>query len=320
MPVLYDGDAEFELLQTALAGAGVGVWEYDFGTETGRADQRTAAMFGLSEEERHAAPLARFLDAVHPDDAPAIEQGINPPEPFDLSYRILRGDQETWVRSVGRWGLRNDATLLVGITVDITAERNRQKRLELLAHEMRHRVGNTFAILGGLVGFEAEASDSAADLADRLRDRLVTLSQAQSFSFLGGHVGAETSIAGLIKTVAKPFRTQAHGRFDVDGPDLMLDGDTSDLLSLIVYEWLTNALKYGALSVATGEIAVRWFVDNETLHLSWHECKSPGRGSSSGSGFGNKMQADALFQRGGSITRRWADDGVLIEVQVPLGG
>lgn len=319
MAVLYGGDAaEFELLQVALAGAGVGVWEYDAGTEIGRTDERTAVMFGLSEVERHAAPLERFLDAIHPDDVLIVKDGISPPEPFDLSYRIIVGGSEMWVRSVGRWGIRDGAMLLLGITIDITAERHRQQRLEVLAHEMRHRVGNTFAILGGLVSFEAEAADSAADLADRLRDRLVSLSQAQSFSFQGNHIGPETSLSGLIRTVAKPFLTQAHGGFDLEGPDLTLDNDATSLFSLIIYEWLTNALKYGALSSATGEISVSWTTDQDMLHLSWQERMSDGCASPSESGFGDRMQDDALAQRGGKVERTWSGDGVLIEMQMPL--
>ena len=311
-------DAEFSLLQGVLAGAGVGVWEYDVGIEIVKADERTAEMLGLSDEERLAAPLARFFDAIHPDDAASVRNATNPPDPFDLSFRVIRNGEEHWVRSIGRWGERQGTMLLLGITIDITLERSRQKRLELLAREMRHRVGNTFAILGGLVGFEAESADSAADLADRLRDRLVVLSQAQSLSFRDEAVCAETSIAGLISTVSKPFLTMAHGRFNADGPEMFLEGDATAVLSMILYEWMTNSLKYGALSTATGEIEISWSVEDAALRLFWQETATSIVDTSRESGFGERMQHEAIAQRGGSIHHEWLPNGLKIELLFPM--
>lgn len=319
MPVLVGQSVEeVELLQHALAGAGVGVWEYDAATERAKADARTAEMFDLSDAERHAAPLHRFLDVIHPEDVDRVTKAIVPNQPFDVSYRIKRNGPNQWVRSVGRWGARANATLLLGVTMDITEERSRQERLELLAQEMRHRVGNTFAVLGGLVSMESQEATTADDLADRLRDRLVNLSRAQSLTLRDGWIAPERSVSGLIKAVAKPFLSQTKGRFEMDGPDVLVDEDASAILSMVLYEWLTNALKYGAFSNAAGRIAVQWRVDRIGLALDWEEITESVAAPTNGGGFGEQMQIAALAPIGGVVERNWSDTGLKLHLRMPL--
>ncbi len=321
MPLL-DGHsaADVELLQAALAGAGVGVWEYDAGLEVANADAITAKMFGLSDEERRAAALHRFVDAIHPDDRLSVTNAIVPGQPFEISYRLKREGQDQWVRSVGRWGTRKGATLLLGVTIDISEDRNRQERLELLAQEMRHRVGNTFAILGGLVSMEAQEVETSAELAERLRDRLANLSRAQSLILRDGQIAPEQSLSGLIKAVAKPFLTQAPGRFEIAGPEVSLDHDQSAILSMVIYEWLTNALKYGAFSKDSGRIIVRWNVDEIGLALEWAE-EIDGLSVDTQpdtAGFGEKMQQAALAPIGGVVERHWSSEQLKLILRIPL--
>ncbi len=309
---------EVPLLQAALDAAGVGVWQYDAGAELAKADRLTAKMFRLSDQDRHAADLQKFLDVIHPEDVDMASSAIIPGRPFDVAYRIVSDGPDLWVRSIGRWGDRGGATLLIGVTIDITEERARQERLELLAQEMRHRVGNTFAILGGLVSLEAEEADSAADLADKLRDRLAELSQAQSLSLRDGQIEPERSLSGLIDAVARPFLSQTKGRFATDGPEVSLPDDVSTVLSLVFYEWLTNALKYGAFSDRSGKIFVRWRIDDIGLSLTWDECTSEAKAMEPTSGFGEKMQQAALAPIGGVIKREWTAKGLRLNLRLPL--
>lgn len=319
MPVLDGrGVKEVELLQGALKNAGVGVWEYDVGAELAKADVLTAEMFGLSEAERHAAPLERFLDAIHPEDVDGVSDAIIPDQSFDTTYRIKRDGPDRWVRSVGRWGERSGATLLLGVTMDITEERSRQERLELLAQEMRHRVGNTFAILGGLVSMESEGATTAEDLADRLRDRLANLARAQSLVLRDGQIEPERSLSKLINAVARPFLSQTRERFALDGPEVLLDQDASAVLSLIFYEWLTNALKYGAFSGPSGKIAICWRTDKSGLTLEWAEQTDVATAATAGVGFGEKMQTEALAPIGGVVERQVSDDGLKLILRMPL--
>lgn len=321
MPVFEEtATGEVALLQSSLDAAGVGVWEYDAGTKRAKADHKIAAMFQVPENLRHAAPLQHFLDRIHPDDVDAVTGAIEPGRPFDITYRIAREGPDQWVRSIGRWGERGGANLLIGVTIDISEERRRQERLELLAQEMRHRVGNTFAVLSGLVGMEAAQAASVEDLADKLRDRLADLSRAQSLTLRNGEIEPEQSLSGLIAAVARPFLTQNQGRFDCDGPPVTLDPDTSTILSMVFYEWLTNALKYGAFSDPDGRIAVQWRIDGDGLTLVWDENLRNTELAEQQAGFGETMQETVLDPIGGAVRREWRAHGVLLTLNVPSSG
>ena len=53
------------------------------------------------------------------------------------------------------------------------------------------------------------------------------------------------------------------GRFSYRGPSLKLDPQTAVGLSLVLHELGTNANKYGALSVANGNVDLSWEIDGK---------------------------------------------------------
>lgn len=63
-------------------------------------------------------------------------------------------------------------------------------------------------------------------------------------------------------------------------------------LSLIVHELATNAIKYGALSTPSGQVRVRWEVEEASapsVRLVWQESGGPSVTPPSSSGFGTQL-------------------------------
>ncbi len=64
-------------------------------------------------------------------------------------------------------------------------------------------------------------------------------------------------------------------RIIVQGPEVHLPSKSVQILALALHELATNARKYGALSVPSGQLSVRWTVlaegHNRMLELEWHE-------------------------------------------------
>ena len=86
--------------------------------------------------------------------------------------------------------------------------------------------------------------------------------------------------------------------------------------ALIVCELITNAVKYGALSVPAGNVTVSWTVDDLSkspryFHLSWVESGGPVVTSPSRIGFGRtvieRLTASALD---GTISLTYPPEGV----------
>jgi CheY-like chemotaxis protein len=76
----------------------------------------------------------------------------------------------------------------------------------------------------------------------------------------------------------------------LEGPDLFLTPRAANALSLAFHELATNALKYGALSVETGQVLVSWrATPNGGFILDWTESGGPVASQPLRTGFGTTL-------------------------------
>ncbi|MBR7636089.1 hybrid sensor histidine kinase/response regulator [Janthinobacterium lividum] len=133
-----------ETLRLTLAAGEVATWNWDIVADRVTADSNMARLFPVNADAATAAPLARYLELIHPDDreqvSAQITQALHAHTPFEASYRV--GDGDGQYRSViarGRAEYAPDGTplQLPGVLLDIT----RQKQVEdaLRRSEERYR-------------------------------------------------------------------------------------------------------------------------------------------------------------------------------------
>ncbi len=82
------------------------------------------------------------------------------------------------------------------------------------------------------------------------------------------------------------------------------------------HELATNAARYGALSNATGLVAVSWDIapDAKTLKLTWHESGGPQIGHPERKGFGLRLVEHGLGRElGGMVRLDFAPEGLVCE-------
>jgi two-component sensor histidine kinase len=82
-------------------------------------------------------------------------------------------------------------------------------------------------------------------------------------------------------------------------------------MALLVHELATNAAKYGALSVATGRVAIRWSLCDTRLDLEWRESDGPIITAPTGRGFGMRLLSRALDQFGGTVETTFEPTGLI---------
>jgi two-component sensor histidine kinase len=112
----------------------------------------------------------------------------------------------------------------------------------------------------------------------------------------------------------EPTIERGASQFRIEGPAVSCSDHACSGLALIIHELATNALKYGALHNADGEIAVTWETKGSMLHLSWAETGGPVIDSApTRNGFGGTL-ADRTVkgQFGGTVTRRWDRQGLSV--------
>ena len=139
---------------------------------------------------------------------------------------------------------------------------------ELMIGEMAHRMKNAFARIGALARITLRESESLADFEAKFDGRMRALSDAKQMLVtgavdtveLGQIVRRELELAGR-----SPDQLAA-----IAGPEVRLDDDGAQALSLAVHEFVTNSIKYGALA-GRGDLAVGWRRIDEDIELSWIE-------------------------------------------------
>lgn len=240
-----------------------------------------------------------------------------------------------WVVGEERHFCNDDARILTELAAFVatalrmakTEERLRQALLEqeTLAREMSHRVKNVYALTESMIRLTATKVDSPAAMADSLTGRIRAMADAHSLTHrsAGALDGGETTdLAELVEAILKPH-APAEGKascFSVDGPAIQCGPHAANGIALMLHEFATNAVKYGALSTQGGEVDVRWRRDGETLVLEWCERGGPRIDAAPAArGFGTTLVRRMITgQFAGTFDQDWPPEGLACTVSLAL--
>ncbi len=119
------------------------------------------------------------------------------------------------------------------------------------------------------------------------------------------------------------FRPYGAGRYELDGPQVALSANETLTLGLLFHELVTNAVKYGALSLPTGRVLIQWRLarraDGQDLMLEWIEQGGPPVRAPSQRGFGSRLIERSLQgEMNGAATLEFRPDGLICRVRAPL--
>lgn len=208
---------------------------------------------------------------------------------------------------------------LLSVSRDITELKRAEDQQRLLALELNHRIKNVLAMVQAIASQTFRAASDPVEARAAFVDRLGALSAAQDRL-------TETSLSGarLADIVADAFRPHGReGQVTASGPEVELSPRCALALSLALHELTTNAVKYGALSVDGGRVAVSWTVtpgpDGSAFILSWSESGGPPVAAPTRTGFGSGMIQRALSGYvGGTTTLDYAPAGVAFTLTTTL--
>lgn len=137
---LRDSEARFHFALDAASA--VGTWDWDVRNDRVYADRRFAELYSVDPEKAAAgAPVAEFIDAIHPDDtdrvAEEIQRSLAAASDFRAEYRVVGRDGSVrWVLARGHsYNDRGEPARFPGVVLDITerkrGETYRQALIEL---------------------------------------------------------------------------------------------------------------------------------------------------------------------------------------------
>ncbi len=206
-----------------------------------------------------------------------------------------------------------------GMLVEAAAERKRSEdQVRFLMRELSHRAKNQLAVVVAMARRTAERSDGIADFEKVFSERLMAL--ARSTDLLVSQDWRGVSLAELIDAHLLPFTAGNKSRLAVDGPPIELGPDAAQSVGLALHELATNASKYGALSVPTGAVAIRWgHTSGDALRIEWTESGGPPVVPPARTGFGSVVIQRTVAQSlNGEVTHEYRPEGVYWAIELPL--
>ncbi|MCM2473169.1 sensor histidine kinase [Rhizobium sp. CG5] len=169
-------------------------------------------------------------------------------------------------------------------------ERERELRLEL-----NHRVKNILASVTSIFQMTRRGAATVEDLAHDFTGRLQALSNVHTAVFEAG--GEEVLLCSVVELTVSPYYSDGVRRIHVAGPDVTVNRQGGTTIALCLHELITNAIKYGALSHADGQVDILWDVsdgDDPALSLTWIERGGPAVREPTRQGYGTRYVRSAL--------------------------
>lgn len=314
------------VLEMALKAGGLGTWSFDPDTNDLAASAGCKTVFGRPLDVPFT--YAEFLASIHPDDvarvAAAVAATVERDEPYRIEYRILTpGGEQRWVAVQAEMQPRedDDRPVMLGFATDISDRKFAEEHRAVLANELTHRVKNTLATVGAVVGQTLRDATSLADARTAIAGRIASLGAAHELLLKDEIEGA--AIGDIVNGVLAPFTDRAGALFHIEGPSIRLSPEVTLALSMALHELATNAVKYGALSVPEGRVVVRWALlgsdGDRRLHFCWIESGGPPVSPPQRTGFGTRMIERVLSQHvRGTAAVTYPVDGVRFEIEAPI--
>src|SRR6202022_2164289 len=132
-------------------------------------------------------------------------------------------------------------------------ERRRREQSYLFEH--RRQIRGLLAMIRAIIRRTARSDQSAEEYAGLLEGRLGALGRGQDMLMRVPDAGAD-----LMELASAEFLAQGvpEERVTLTGPSVPLSRNVAGSLALALHELTTNAIKFGALSVAHGRVVVAW--------------------------------------------------------------
>jgi PAS domain S-box-containing protein len=272
-------------------------------------------IFGYTAEEAVGQPITIVIPQDRQDEERAILTRIRRGERIDHFEAVRqRKHGSLIVVSLTVSPIKNAQGKIIGASKsarDITEQKRAQEQIATLAREAEHRSKNLLATVQATVSLSQ--SDTPEGLKQAIEGRILALAKVHSLFVDTRWIGAELStIAGH---ELAPYSEKNETRLRIDGPQVLLEPNAAQVIAMTLHELATNAVKYGALSVPSGQISLEWTHNADgRLVLHWTETGGPAVQMPTHRGFGTRVLERMIGQLKGTTRFDWRGEGLVCEI------
>jgi PAS domain S-box-containing protein len=265
-------------------------------------------------------------DFFFPEDRPLIMSEFLPDvlrqghSTIEIRFRHFKSGEPLWM-SFSVFTLKDEDEQPLGfatISQNVDVRKQNEERTELLIEELNHRVRNTLAIVSAIATQTLKHTGSTQEFQVAFNGRIMAL--AKTHTLLATTKWSASTLHDLILQQLQPYAKERGDSLTIAGPTLLVNPKQALTLSLVIHELTANAAKYGALSLPTGRVEVRWQIEpNRALRLTWREFDGPPVAPPSRRGFGLQLiEFNIAHEFGGEAVFDYPREGVRCVVTIPL--
>jgi two-component sensor histidine kinase len=210
------------------------------------------------------------------------------PSPRSAQEVVLSAENDSLRLLLEQAGI--DAEVLLAQAGIDAKEREAADNLQkLILGELHHRIKNTLATVSAIASQSFRAAPSIEHGQKAMEGRLLALGRAHDLLMQVSWLNA--SLAHTFIAATEAYDSQGARRFQFKGPDIKIASGAVIALAMTINELCTNTTKFGALSIPTGLVEVRWVIDDDKhrLRLTWTEIGGPAVETPTRRSFGTRM-------------------------------
>jgi two-component sensor histidine kinase/PAS domain-containing protein len=267
-------------------------------------------IYELGNGQWNIPALRELLEDILPQE--------NELDDFEVEHRFEHIGRRIMLLNARR--LDHEHLILLAIR-DVTEERRAATQREALTGELQHRVKNILNSVRALASQSRQSSTTLDGFIEAFDARLRALARAQDLLVRGPL--EKVRLADLVRLELEASGGREGSTFSIRGPAVRLSPRDAQAMAMTLHELATNALKYGALSIPSGRVAVAWRTDRRDdawhLRLQWREHGVRIENRPPSKGFGSRTIEGGLpYILGGSSRLTFHLDGAECVIKFPL--
>src|SRR5436305_2140817 len=312
-------------LEQALSAGAVMAFEWYTRTRASFDHSESAAKI-IGYDPKASFTVTKFRKLIHSADFArykATLRSVRPDKPsYAVTFRVTRPDgREIWLEetAMAEFDATGQCVRIKGLTVDITQRKRTDEHQRLLIAELDHRVKNVLARVATVAEYTRQSSSTIDEFIQALDGRIQSMAVAHELLSQSGWQAIR--LADIVRSQLAPYATDTNTM--TGGPDITLSATAAEALAMVLQELVTNASKYGALSIPGGRVSVRWECRRgdagEGLMIVWGETGGPTVSVPTEYGYGTSLIRELIpHELGGKVDLAFSSGGLSCTIEIPI--